>query len=92
MNGAYIPKKARYDTVLSTLKEQIDEYFKVDSDLNQITEITVWLSDDGINLSASATITLTRRRSQLFNGIYRNCQLIAMGEGEPVKEEENEQG
>lgn len=88
MSGAYIPKKGRYDTVLSVLREQIDEYFKVDSDLNRITEITAWQSEDGINLSASVTRTLTRRRSQLFNGIYRNCQLIVMGEGEPVKEEE----
>lgn len=87
MSGTYIPKKGRYDTVLSVLREQIDEYFKVDSDLNQITEITAWQSEDGINLSASMTRTLTRRRSQLINGIYRNCQLIAMGEGEPVKEE-----
>lgn len=88
MSDAYIPKKARYDQVLSILKEQIDEYFKVDSDLDRITEITAWQSEDGINLSASVTRTLTRRRSQLFNGIYRNCQLIAMGEGKPVKEEE----
>lgn len=88
MSSAYIPKKGRYDTVLSILKEQINEYFKVDSDLNRITEITAWQSDDGINLSASVTGTLTRRRSQLVNGIYHNCQLIAMGEGEPVKEEE----
>jgi len=88
MSDAYVPKKARYDTVLSILKEQIDEYFKVDSDLDRITEITAWQSEDGINLSSSVTRTLTRRRSQLFNGIYCNCQLIAMGEGEPVKEEE----
>ena len=89
--SAYIPKKDRCDQVLSILREQIDEYFKVDSDLNRITEITAWQSEDGINLSASVTRTLTRRRSQLFNGIYRNCQLITMGEGEPVKEDdENE--
>ena len=90
MSSAYIPKKARYDTVLSTLKEQIDEYFKVDSDLNRITEITAWKSEDGINLSASVTRTLEIRRTLLVNGIYRNCQLIAMGEGEPVKEKEYE--
>lgn len=88
MSVAYIPKKGRYDAVLSILREQIDEYFKVDSDLNQITRITAWQSEDGINLSANVDRTLRRRRSQLFNGIYRNCQLIAMGEGEPVKDEE----
>lgn len=88
MSSAYIPKKGRYDAVLSTLRELIDEYFKVDSDLNQITGITAWQSEDGINLSANVDRTLRGRRSQLFNGIYRNCQLIAMSEGEPVKEEE----
>lgn len=88
MSSVYIPKKGRYDTVLSILREQIDEYFKVDSDLNSIAEITEWQSEDGINLSASVTRTLSMRQSQLVNGIYHNCQLIAMGEGKPVKEEE----
>lgn len=88
MSNAYVPKKGRYDTVLSILKEQIDEYFKVDSDLNRITEITAWQSEDGISLSSSVTRTLAKRQSQLVNGIYYNCQLIAMGEGKPVKEEE----
>lgn len=88
MSGAYIPIKARYDTVLSTLKEQIDEYFKVDSDLNQITGITAWQSISSQDLVAEVIRVLTNRKSQIMKGVYYNCQLIAMGEGEPVKEEE----
>lgn len=86
--SAYIPKKGRYDTVLSILKEQIDEYFKVDSDLNSITEISELQSTGGKDLLADMTRVLMNRKSQIMKGIHYNCQLIAMGEGEPVKEEE----
>ena len=88
MSGAYIPKKGRHDTVLSVLREQIDEYFKVDSDLTRTLDIE-WQSELAvIKVPSCITRTLMIRRSQLINGIYYNCQLIAMGEGEPVKEEE----
>lgn len=88
MSSAYIPKKDRYDTVLTILKEQIDEYFNTDSDLNQITGITTWQSDGGQDLAAEMIRVLTNRKSRIMKGIYHNCQLISIGEGEPAKEEE----
>ena len=87
MSSEYIPKKGRYDAVLSTLKEQIDEYFKVDSDLNRIAEISELQSTGGKDLLVDMTRVLINRKSQIMKGIYYNCQLIAMGEGEPVKED-----
>ena len=87
MSGAYIQNKGRYDTVLSVLKEQIDEYFKVDSDLNSIVEISELQSTGGNDLLVDVTRVLTNRKSQIMKGIHYNCQLIAMGEGDPVKED-----
>lgn len=91
MNSAYIPKKDRYDTVLSVLREQIDEYFKVDADLRAVMRSEPAQSDGWRDLKADAVKTLSARQKKLSQGIHYNCQLIALGEGEPVKEdEENE--